>query len=82
VLWYPTQAKTGLEWGTHRSLGNTETAGPSTALRSGRDDKVRGSAFVGSSWQLAEPRILDLNRLVYPVSSYPTRYARSFQVTC
>jgi hypothetical protein len=35
VLWYPTQAKTGLEWGTHHSSPVEETAGPYA-----RDDKV------------------------------------------
>jgi hypothetical protein len=36
VLWYPTQAKTGLEWGTQRLL----TMKQSKKVTPSRDDKV------------------------------------------
>ncbi len=41
--WYPTQAKTGLEWGTQPSL----TAKQSKKVTTSRDDKFRFDTFVG-----------------------------------
>jgi hypothetical protein len=44
VLWYPTQAKTGLEWGTQPSL----TVKQFKKVTTSRDDKFKGG---GKPWQ-------------------------------
>jgi hypothetical protein len=47
VLWYPTQAKTGLEWGTQPWVGKKNCR----SLGFARDDKGEGSAHLDSSYR-------------------------------